>query len=313
METTATKEFQTPRALGTDETISFVLPAYNEAEAIGRELDTIRDALKKTGHPFEIIVVDDGSKDDTARIAQSKDVRVLKHAVNRGVGAARKTGVLAAKGEVIVTSDADGTYPHESIPKLLERIHDHDMVVGARVGMKVEEPFYRLWPKNMIRKLASRLSGVNIQDLNSGLRVFKKSVAVRYLSLLPEGHSWESTITLAFLCNGHSVNYVPIDYFRRKGGSSTFHPFEDTYSMILLIIRTVMYFNPLRVLLPLSLLFLLGSGIKMVYDWIIYHHIGGVDVSLFITGVLIGVLGFLADLFVMLHRGNIHNVYFWKK
>ncbi|MBI2070497.1 MAG: glycosyltransferase family 2 protein [Elusimicrobia bacterium] len=281
--------------------ISVVLPAYNEETTLAREIDNIRSIMEKTPYPFEFIVVDDGSKDKTAEVAASKNVRLLRHKENRGVGAARKTGIYEARGEIIVTSDADGTYPHEDIPKLLECFPDCDMAIGART-LVVQEPFYRLWPKNTIRLLASKLSGVNIEDLNTGLRAFKKSAAVRYFSLLPEGHSWESTITLAFLCNGHPVRFVPINYFKRKGGHSSFHPIKDTYSMILLVIRTVMYFNPLRVLLPVSAFFVGASLIKMYYDLMVYRIIGGFDVSLCLTGVLIGICGFLADLLILLHK-----------
>ncbi|MBI4370386.1 MAG: glycosyltransferase family 2 protein [Elusimicrobia bacterium] len=284
------------------EFVSVILPAYNEEATLGMEIDNIRQALTKAGYSHEIIVVDDGSKDSTSKTAEAKGVRLIRHSVNRGVGAARKTGILEAKSEIIITSDVDGTYPHQDIPRLIEAYPDCDMVVGARVGMSVCEPFYRRFPKYLIRQMASHLSGVEIPDLNSGLRVIKKAVAVRYFALLPEGHSWESTITLAFLCNGHPVKFVPINYFKRKGGKSSFHPVKDTYSMILLVIRTTMYFNPLRVLLPLAIGFLGASLSKMIYDWIVYRHIGGVDVTLFLTGILIGIAGFLADLLVMLHR-----------
>ncbi len=287
------------------ELVSVVIPVYNEEDCIVATIEQVETALRASGRSFEIIVVDDGSTDKSAVLASSKNVRVVRHRRNYGVGAARKTGISQAKGSVIVTTDADGTYPNDQIPHLIERYYatDADMVVGARIGKNVvyEWP-HRAIPKFLIRKLASYLTQTKIPDLNSGLRVIKKEAALEYFFLLPDSHSWESTITIAFLSNKKIVEFEPIDYFKRKGGRSTFAPIKDTYNYLSLVVRTVMYFNPLRIFIPLSLGVMLAGGIKMIYDWIVYHRIGGLDVIIFVSGVMVVLLGLLADLIVTIGR-----------
>jgi hypothetical protein len=177
------------------------------------------------------------------------------------------------------------------------------MVVGARTGKKVvfEWP-HRYIPKLLIRKLASYLSQFPIPDLNSGLRIIRRDVALKYFYMLPDSHSWESTITLAFLCNKHFVEFTPIDYFKRQGGKSTFAPFKDTYNYISLVVRTLMYFQPLRIFVPLSAFIMLAGGIKIVYDWIVHRWIGSLDVIIFLSGILVILVGFLADSIVIIGR-----------
>jgi hypothetical protein len=176
------------------------------------------------------------------------------------------------------------------------------MVVGARVKEKGTVTWIRTPAKFIIRKMASYMARERIPDLNSGLRMFKKSVALKYFYLLPDSHSWESTITLAFLCNHQKVNFVPIDYFKRTGGVSSFHPIKDTYNYISLVIRTVMYFNPLRIFLPLTaFVFILGAT-KTVYDFFVHENIGGFDVMIILASLVILVAGLLADLMVVLNR-----------
>ena len=281
---------------------SIIIPVYNEQAAIGEVLDGIAQAMASTSHEFEVIVVDDGSTDRTRDIVREHvDVQLVRHPHNRGVGAARTTGVKIAKGEIIVMTDGDGTYPVSDIPRLLARMADYDMVIGARQKEAGTVKLLRSFAKESIRLLASYLTGTKIPDLNSGLRAFRTDLAKRYLHLLPTGHSWVSTITLAFLSDGHGVAYEPIDYFRRKG-RSTFHPIKDTYAYLVTVLRTTTYFNPLKVFLPLSL-FLLGSGVlKTALDLILEHRIKDSDVTIIVIGCLVGVLGLLADLIVLQNR-----------
>lgn len=285
--------------------ISVILPAYNEEDCILETIDGVASALSSAGLPHEIIVIDDGSTDRTAELAKTRNVQLIRHKRNLGVGAARKSGIQNSKGNVVVTTDVDGTYPNDRIPSLYREFKESgcDMVVGARIGKNVvfEWP-HRAIPKFFIRKLASYLSQSQIPDLNSGLRVIRRDVALRYFYLLPDSHSWESTITLAFLCNKHEVRFIPIDYFSRKGGKSTFAPLRDTYNYISLVIRTIMYFNPLRVFIPLSFMIMLSGGVKMIYDWIRYHLIGSLDVIIFLSGILVIFAGLLADLIVVVGR-----------
>lgn len=286
------------------EKLSVILPAYNEGESLGEEIDKIRKIMDQSKIPYEFIVIDDGSKDNTYQVAQSKGVKVVRHSKNRGVGAGRKTGILEAQNEIIVTTDADGTYPADPIPEMFNIMNkeDCDMVIGARVKEKGTAQWLRTPAKFVIRKIASYMAKERIPDLNSGLRMFKKSVALKYFYLLPDSHSWESTITLAFLCNHQRVHFTPINYFKRSGGVSSFHPIKDTYNYISLVIRTVMYFNPLRIFLPLCVLVLTAGMVKTIYDWFVYHNIGGLDVMIILSSLLVFVAGLLADLMVVLNR-----------
>jgi len=279
--------------------VSIVIPVYNEEAAIGEDLDTIIETMEASGREYEVIVVNDGSTDRSAEIVRQRpQVRLIQHPYNRGVGAARTTGVRAARGEVIVMTDGDGSYPNHDIPRLLAHIGEYDMVVGARKRETGSLKLLRTPVKLFVRLLASYLTETRISDLNSGFRAFKKEVAERYLDILPRGHSWVGTITVAFLSDGYTVKYIPIDYYKRKGKSSI-HPIRDTWNYFQLVVRTVMYFNPLKVLLPISLVLLSVGGIKLVRDLIVYNfHVPTSTVMIVLTGIQLGALGLLADLIV---------------
>jgi glycosyltransferase involved in cell wall biosynthesis len=284
--------------------ISVVIPAYNEELAIGDDLKSIQGALTGAGLDYEIIVVDDASTDRTAEIVRGfPDVRLISHPYNRGEGAARTTGLRASRGDIIVTTDADGTYPNQDMPRLLAALEGYDMVIGARKKEAGTMRWLRTPAKTFIRLLASYLTATRIPDLNSGLRALRKGPALRFLNILPATHSWVSTITIAFLTNGYTVNFIPIDYYPRKGKSS-FHPLRDTYNYLSLVVRAIVYFNPLKVFLPASLLLLLVGGAKMIYDILAYNwHFAPSTVTLILTGVQIGALGMLADLIVRRFNG----------
>jgi glycosyltransferase involved in cell wall biosynthesis len=293
----------TPRQEGTRrEGISIVVPVYNESLGLPLTLAAICAAMEHWEGPWELIVVDDGSTDGSDRIAQeSGAVRLIRHSRNMGVGAARKTGVRQARHEAIIMLDGDATYPADQIPVLAEQLGDHDLVVGARTGKNVHRSLVRHPAKWAIRKLASFISGHSIPDLNSGMRALWRRNALRYESILPDGHSWVATITLAHLANGHPVAFHPIDYFKRQGRSS-FHPIRDTYNYVVLVLRTMTYFEPLKVFLPSGLLFLFGGVVKLVVDDILYNDVKESDIMLIIVGVLIAFLGLLADLVVKQHK-----------
>jgi len=244
--------------------ISIIIPMYNEEEAIGGDLDTIIQTMSGSDVPWEIIVVDDGSTDASAEIVQQREgVRLIQHPYNRGTGAARTTGLQHARGDVIVMTDGDGTYPNQDIPRLLTHIGEpsalgpedqgYDLVIGARTMETGSLKWLRSPAKLFIRLLASYMTGVGIPDLNSGLRAFKKGAAERFLDILPTTHSWVGTQTVAFLSEGYAVKFIPIDYYKRKGSRSSFHPITDTYNYLSLVVRTIMYFNPLKVFLPVAL------------------------------------------------------------
>ena len=283
--------------------VTIVLPAYNEEAAIVRDIGIIQQAMDGAPWPYEILVVDDGSTDRTAELAKGCGARVILHGRNRGEGRARKTGIRHARGEIIVTTDADGTYPNHLIPKLVAALSDCDQVVGARVREAGTYRFLRTLAKESIRRLAQFIAGEPIPDLNSGFRAFRKSTAKRFLHILPDTHSLVSTITLAYMCNDYSVKYIPIPYYPRIGKSS-FHPVRDTYRYLLLVIRTMALFRPLKMFFPISLALCLWGLSKFIWDWQIYSDVRESDIMIIVVGVLVGVAGLLADLVVTAQKAQ---------
>lgn len=278
--------------------ISVIIPAYNEGESIVSVLKEIEDVMSHSSLSYEIVVVNDGSTDKTAEVLRNGglNIRVFDHRVNRGYGAALKTGISKAQSEIVVITDADGTYPLERIPELASYMKDYDMVVGARSGVSVKIPWIRKPAKWLINGLANYLTGVKIPDLNSGLRAVKKSVVNRFIRLLPDQFSYTATITLAMLTNGYQVKYVPVDYHPRIGHSKI-RPIRDTLNFVQLIIRTVMYFNPLKIFVPLSLaLFFMSVGV-FLYSYFFTPKVMDITtVILFVSAVQVLAIGMVADL-----------------
>ena len=280
-----------------------VIPAYNEVAAIGLTLEQVQAVMDADGLLGEIIVVDDGSADGTAdEVARYPSVRLIKHPQNRGYGAALKTGIRQASHNIVVIVDADGTYPCEMIPRLAAEIGAYDMAVGARTGEEVHVPLIRRPAKWALNSLANYLSGWKIPDLNSGLRAFKRDVAERFFRLLPSGFSFTTSLTLALLTNDYNVLYIPVNYYHRTGRSKI-RPIQDTINFFSLVVRVVLSFRPLRVFVPLSVVFVLVSLAKGIYDIILYDlHLATSTVVLFTLTFQIIVLGLIADLVVSLYR-----------
>lgn len=279
---------------------SVIIPAYNEKNSIGSVLEQLFAKLKSANSVFEVIVVNDGSTDGTKEKLQScgLPIRLINKPVNQGYGAALKTGIEQAAHDFVIITDADGTYPNEEIPALVEETikGNYDMVVGARIGKNVEIPLCRRPAKWFITRLASYLASRKIPDLNSGLRVMKKSSVKRFFNILPNGFSFTTTISLAMLTNGYAVKYVPIDYYKREG-KSKIKPVKDTLNFIQLIIRTVLYFDPLKIFIPFSILLLIFSIGILVGSWLFADRIMDVTFGImFMTSVLVLCIGMLADL-----------------
>jgi glycosyltransferase involved in cell wall biosynthesis len=286
--------------------VSIILPCYNEQEHVTDEVERICAAMDASGYSYELVAYDDASTDDTlARLHEAAPrfphLKVVHFDRNGGSGTVRRIGTQQAQGDIVVWTDADMTYPNERIPEfvqMLEKDPSLDQVVGARTTEEGSHKILRVPAKWFIRKLAERLTNTRIPDLNSGLRAFRRDVALPYMRLLPPGFSCVTTITIAFLSNQHDVRYVPIEYAKRSG-TSKFHFVTDAYRYILQVLRMVMYFNPLKVLMPVAL-FLLGLGIaKGIYDMVIHPFYFAVNtVLIFVTGLLIASLALLADLIV---------------
>jgi glycosyltransferase involved in cell wall biosynthesis len=298
--------------------VTIVLPCYNEQDHVLLELERICRAMDASPYRYELLVIDDKSTDSTLEVLRSAlpsypHMRLIAFQRNGGSGTVRRIGTIESRGEIVVWTDADMTYPNERIPDLIAylRANPHvDQVVGARTSEQGTYKFLRVPAKWTIRKVAESLAGTKIPDLNSGLRAFRRQVSLPYLRLLPPGFSCVTTITMSFLSNQHTVEYLPIEYAKRAGRSK-FHFVRDAYRYILQVLRMVMYFNPIKVLMPLTLT-LLGIGIvKAVADIVRYaiidhkwFYITTNAVLLIMSSLIIGAVALLADLIVR-SRGDV--------
>jgi len=282
--------------------LSVIIPAYNEEKAIKETISGLKKELKKLDLDYEIIVINDASTDKTKKILEkNKEIKLINHPHNRGYGASLKTGIKESKNEWILIIDADGTYPIESIPELIKYSLDYDMVVGARTKKSVKIPLVRKPAKWMLNKLANCLCSTKIPDLNSGLRIMRKGLVKKFISILPNGFSFTTTITLAALTNDYSVKYIPINYERRIG-KSKIKPIKDTLNFFQLIIKTILYFNPLKVFVPLSLFLFLASMFVLVYSSLFTPRILDTTTAiLFISSIQLLAIGMLAELIVKLN------------
>ena len=275
---------------------SLVLPAYNEENGIISTLNNICHYLDMTNCEYEIIVVNDGSTDNTGDILRSQlDIKLIEHSRNRGYGAALKTGIRNAKYPLIVITDADGTYPNQIIPELVSLSWQADMVVGARVGKNVKYSFLRKIPKWFLIRFAEWITMSSIPDLNSGLRVFRKSTLEEFLNILPNSFSFTTTITIAMLTNNYIVHYEPIDYHHRIG-TSKIKPIRDTLRFVQLILRTGVYFAPLRIFLPVASVFFAGFLFTLTQDILIRKDLTERTLLLLFCSTQLGMFALLADM-----------------
>jgi glycosyltransferase involved in cell wall biosynthesis len=273
--------------------VSIVIPAFNEEQGVGSVIAELREVVSKNGITAEIIVIDDGSTDRTAAAAAAAGARVFRHRSNRGYGAALKSGISGASNEYILITDADGTYPCEYIPEMLKRLESSDMVVGARIGSDVKIPLIRKPPKWVLNRLANYMTNAKIPDLNSGLRAFRRNVAMQYFAILPDQFSWTTTITLAMHCDKYAVVYIPINYRGRRGRSKIV-PW-DAGNFLILILRTAMLFKPLRVFVPIVLFCLLYGVVKMTIDLNRDPNISASALLAFVSALIILLIGMLGD------------------
>ncbi|MBI4438418.1 glycosyltransferase family 2 protein [Candidatus Woesearchaeota archaeon] len=274
--------------------ITVLIPIYNEEKSIAATIERIKKTLQKTRH--EIIAINDGSTDKTAEILQGiQGIRTITHPYNLGYGAALKTGLKNAKHDWILITDADGTYPIESIPLLLEHHDRYDMVVGARSGKNV--PTMRKPAKLILGLMANILTGRKIPDLNSGFRLFRKDMALQFMNLYPNGFSFTITITLAALTNSHTVKYIPIEYHKREG-KSAINPVRDFIGFMTLILRIMVYFDPLKFFLfPAFITMSLATGLGL-YQYLFEGHVTQFPFIALLAGLQILLLGLLAELIV---------------
>ncbi len=291
--------------------VTIVLPCFNEGAHVLREIERISLAMDASGLSYELLCIDDASTDNTLEVIRGAaltfpKIRIMPFRRNGGSGTARRIGTQQARGEIVVWTDADMTYENERIPELVQVLLDdpsYDQVVGARTTEEGTHKWARVPAKWLIRKIAERLTNQVIPDLNSGLRAFRRSVALPYLRLLPTGFSCVTTITIAFLSNQHDIKYVETAYAKRAG-TSKFHFVNDAYRYILQVLRMVMYFDPLKVLMPMAL-WMIGLGlVKGVVDMVRHpFYFPANTVLLVVSGIMIASLALLADLVVRSRDG----------
>lgn len=270
--------------------ISIIIPAYNEAATIG----IVVDKIKKFYPNFEIIVVNDGSKDNTAEIAQQAGAIVYSHPYNIGNGAAIKSGIRIASGEVLVFMDGDGQHDPEDIGRMLEFFPDYDMVVGARSkGDQVS--MFRGMGNRMLNWLAGYVAKYRIQDLTSGFRAVKAEIAHNLLYLLPNTYSYPTTMTLGVLRSGRSLKYLSVNVRKRKTGASNISISRDGIRFFMIITKICALYSPFRIFLPISgLIFCLGMA-NYLYSYIVSGRFTNMSALLFTTSVIVFLMGLISE------------------
>lgn len=280
---------------------SIVIPCFNEEASILETLHEINELIADRTD-CEVIVVNDGSTDSTADKLESArtdnpNLTILSQPGNRGYGASLKAGIEKAAGELIAITDADGSYPNEKLKEMFAIMEESEyaMVVGARTGDDVVYSRLRSIPKYFFRKYCSWIANYDIPDINSGLRVFRRSIYLQYVNIIPDGFSFTTTVTLAFLTNRHKVMYLPVGY-RDRAGKSKIRPVRDTLMFMQLIVRTGMYFAPLKVFLPIALAGFSGGAASFLYDVIYLDNLTDKTVILLMFSLNFGMFALLADM-----------------
>ncbi len=277
-------------------TISIILPAKNESAGLPELLAEIKSALPEP----ELVVVNDGSTDDTQKIAEKHANRVVNHPYSMGNGAAVKSGARAATGEILVFMDADGQHSPSDIPRLLEKLYQgFDMVIGARKPTS-QASIYRRLANTIYNKMASLMTGRKIDDLTSGFRAVNADKFRQFLYLLPNGFSYPTTITMAFLRSGYPTTYIPIEA-QQRSGKSNISPFRDGSRFLLIILKVGSLFSPMRLFFPISLLiFITGAG-YYAYTYITAQRFTNMSAVLFLASLFVFLIGIISEQISSLH------------
>lgn len=270
-------------------TVTIVLPAYNEEQSIGLTIKAIRELYPE----IEILVVDDGSTDQTRDEAITAGANVMKHPYNIGNGAAIKTGLRYASGEWVLMMDADGQHDPADIEKLLQYKDEFDMVVGAR-SKASKTSVHRDLANKVYNWLASYVTRFKVEDLTSGFRLVKNDTVNKFIYLLPNTFSYPSTLTMAYLRSGRSIKYVPIATKARKG-KSKIKLFRDGIRFFLIITKIATLFSPFRIFLPVSFLFF-GTGIGYYcYTYLTQHRFTNMSALLLSSAIIIFMMGLVSE------------------
>ncbi len=278
--------------------VSVVVPAYDEENGIERTVRSIHELFEhaKFGN-YEIVVVDDGSSDLTAQYARQAGARVVSHPHNVGYGRSLKDGITAAHYDTIVITDADGTYPVERIPDLLQHyIRGFDMVVGQRTGEHYKESAIKAPLRSILKLLVEYTAGRRIPDINSGLRVFRRETVMPYFQHLCDTFSFTTSLTLAYMMTGRFVTYLPMEYHSRIGKTKV-RLFRESLRTLQYIVQAIIYYNPLKIFLLMSALCLLFAAFSLIIAMIFQITSAFIlSVGSILVAILVFALGLLADL-----------------
>ena len=273
-----------------DSKISIIIPAFNEELTIGN----IVSEIKKLHPEIEIIVINDGSEDGTIKVAQESGAIVLSHPYNIGNGAAIKSGIRAATGDVLVFMDGDGQHSPSDIKVMLSYLPDYDMVVGARAG-RSQASFSRALGNKVYNWFASYVTKFSVKDLTSGFRAVKADIARSFLYLLPNTYSYPTTITLGVLRNGNSVKYLPIKTHKRIQGKSQIRIFQDGVRFFMIIIRIATMYSPMRVFLPVSFVMFVMGALRYIYTFITEGRFTNMSALFFVTSIIIFMMSLISE------------------
>ena len=280
--------------------VTIVIPARNEATAVGAVVTEVRSTLEddRWFGSFAIVVVDDGSTDETGAVAKAAGAAVLRSEAARGYGAALKRGILSASGRYVCIVDADLTYPVSELPAMLALLDEGaDQVVGVRIAQAALISPIRRFVKRAITAFAGSLARRPIADLNSGLRCFRRDLITPVLGLFPDGFSFTTTLTMASLLDGWEVRWHPIGY-RLRAGASKFRPVQDTLRLLVCLVRAVLYFDPLKLFLPVATGLGVGAVALGVLDVLWERNVTGKTVLLSLAAIVVLTFGLIGNLVV---------------
>lgn len=277
--------------------VSVLVPAFNEGPAVRQTVAGVRDALARAGVEHEIIVIDDGSSDETATEAAAAGAVVLRHPLNGGYGRALKTGLRRAQGDLVAITDADGSYPPDALPMLIKKMSDFDMVVGARQGQHYRGSRAKWFGRKALQRMVLFVTGVLVPDVNSGMRVFRRQIALDNIKQIGNGFSFTTTLTLAMLLEGHFVQYVPVEYHARVGASKVRFR-RDVVRTTQILVMAILAYNPIKLFLLMAYIAALAVIPAIVVDVIVARGVHSGVIVMIDAGValLLFAAGLVSDL-----------------